>query len=298
MKRVLTGLVLAFSAQAFAAPVVIAPPYPLRRTGGVLEAGLYTGRPALTAEGILGPRNGGSNSFLLSAAFPLPGLGPDWMVGAAAGIAGSAVEPARYISASHYSWELVAGRAQIVPFGSDDTGLRGYFEVVLRDQRPQFEATANSALFALGLGLREHNLSVGVRMGASNDQLGSGLVEQTPPRFAVAVQGGAHLPFSEQGLILTLRGEVTHMLWRPVARFGLAASFLSWTKKLGSVTDANEPHPLAANLSRRYSIGPVFDLRFARRYLVRLVTDVAWITTPSRTLFSPPGVLVSTSVSY
>jgi|GEM_PF-1899369 len=301
MKRVLVGACWALALDASAsAPTktVMAPPYPLRRTASLLEPELHTGRTALTLEGSSASGAGGGSGFGLSGAFPLPGLGTDWVVGAAAGLSNSVLLPGRFVSPSQYYWELSLARTQVTAFDEADTGLHGYLEFLIRDQRPQPTAELDAQLTLLNTGIRDHNLSLGARLGAANDQLGTGLVQQAPPVYAFSLQSGIFLPLSEQGLVLTLRSEVTRVVWHPWVRVGLSGSFLAWTKTLTNPNQGNELHPLAENFSRRYGLGAVADFRLARRYLVRLSSDFSWITSPSGTLACRPGILASTSLSY
>lgn len=294
MKRVVLVAVLALASRAEAQPItLIAPPYPARRTGGALEPELHTGRSAMTLETSIASGVAGSNGFAASIGLPFPDVEPGWIIGASAGLSNSAVVPGRYISPSEYFWEIIAGRAQVTPFGDGDSGLHGYLEILLRDQRPQPTAEVSNALSSLGLGLRDHNLAFGVRLGAANDQLGTGLVEQGPPTYAVAFQAAAIMPLSQQGLVLNLHGESTREIWRPWLRAGIAGSLLTW----GAQIDENL-HLAAENQTRRYGLGGVVDFRFERRYLVRMIVDVGWLTSTNRTIFAPPGVLLSTSLTY
>ena len=276
-------------------PTIVAPSIPVSLQDSITSSFLHLGRTTLTTQAAGASTRAGGSALSVAGMFALspPSDQRDsgWIIGASAGLTDFVFENERYLSPSFYFWELMAGRASLLPKTLVSTGLRGYFEFGLRDQRPQMSQTLSASASELGYRVIDHNQSLFVRLGASNDQKGQGLVEQHAPQVAVAFELGLYLPLSQQKLLWTVNAETTVRFFSDYLRAGFEGSILR--SQLSGFTDLYEP------LRSRYRLGTVFDARFSDRYLARL--HVGWnaIRSQTRTLTAgAPTVRLTLAVGY
>ncbi len=118
-----------------------------------------------------------------------------WTWGIALGSHSPAYKNTKFFQPASYFWELIFGRGTDQVLISGDTGLRGYFEVGLRDEQPQKTPELRTRLTELGRSsFLDHNLALNFRMGASNDPASGGLVDQKAPSIAYGFFGGFMVP--------------------------------------------------------------------------------------------------------
>lgn len=203
------GPLLHTTSAADANTTVIFDPYPFEDIFlGNLEPASTLGAIGLTAHYAASTRNTGSQTFVMSGAFPFSKkAGPrasGWCLGGAGGIHDFNQEASYTYSAGAYFWELMIGRTIIREKDYPDSGARGYFEAAFRNQRPLDDSRFNAFITQhpkRGNNL-DNNTALIIRAGSSMDPEGAGFVEQKPWKVAPAIDLSLHMPVFNQDPVI------------------------------------------------------------------------------------------------
>ncbi len=123
-----------------------------------------------------------------------------WAIGAATGIQRDALHPSDIVVPGYITYEVATGRATTESWTVSGTGLRGYLELALRNQRPLSSTRPQNRLALTSQIIEKDNYFLAFRMGASSDNEGSGLVTQKPGFLSWAFQTALYVPLqSKQG---------------------------------------------------------------------------------------------------
>jgi hypothetical protein len=243
----------------------------LTRTSSILSPSLTLGKSGLQVSGQLAAARSGASYWDARGAFPLESSEEarisGWSWGVAAGSTLFSYVPGVILQPSTYYWEIMMGRGTTEFPAGGESGLRGYLEVALRDQRPQRSNELNQALNDTQGSIEEHATSLAIRMGAGSDFAGEGLVDQKAPTVAYQIEGGIYLPMAKYNrLYLTLQVKAQTACGSEKIGCGLALYFLqsSNAEGIGST----------AELYRQVSYGPIAQYRWNDKYA--LTTQFLW----------------------
>jgi len=268
---------LAFLPQS-EAQTTIFNPLSARIYPSLLASSARMGRQGLSFYGQYAGMKDGGSGYALTGAFPFNRKPEDirpsgWSFGFGAGVTELGYQEKKYLAPGSYFFELMLGRAvnDFVP--GSDIGLRGYMEVALRDQRPRRSNFLQTLLDASLQSLPEHQYSLALRIGASSDPDGKGLVAQASPGSYFGLYSGIYFPLSDQRTLLTVEGEylgrwLTPFLW------GLSAKFFSSTNNLFKTAKDTSDSAQSIHLRRYASVGPAVRFKFGDRQSFGL--DFQW----------------------
>ena len=268
----LFGLIV-FCGTAHASTVLIPLPN-LPWNGAILSPGLILGKSGVHVSSHGGNARSGGSFWNLRGAFPLESSDEarisGWVWGFGVGTTLYGHVPGVVLVPSTYFWEIMAGRGTTeIPTGGG-SGIRGYLEVALRDQRPQRDNQLNTALNEMGAQVEEHSTSLAIRMGATSDFAGLGLVEQHPPRISYRIESSVYLPMADyKRLYLTLQTEALTACGMAGLGCGVAIHFMqsSNAQKMGS----------AAELYRHIAYGGLVEYRWRERYALTALVQWNWL---------------------
>ena len=128
-----------------------------------------------------------------------------WALGAATGVQRDALQANYIFVPGFYFFESVVGRATTEPWTVAGTGLRGYFELGLRNQRSTKTARQSNRLALVSQTIPDDNYFFVLRIGAATDNTGSGIVTQTPGRLSWAMQTALYAPLKNKQGYATLK---------------------------------------------------------------------------------------------
>ncbi len=269
----LQGLALFCAFKANAATLLMPLPQ-LNGQNGIFGPSLTLASNGIQAQTHAGGARVGSSFANLKGAFPLESSEQarisGWSWGVAVGASHYAYVPGVILVPSTYYWEVAAGRGTTeLPTGGQ-SGIRGYFEVAFRDQRPKRENDLNQALNETQGHIEEHASSLVIRMGAGNDFAAEGLVEQKAPKISYRLEGAVYLPMAKYNrLYLSLQGKALTDCRIAGLGCGLVLNFLqsSNAEGIGST----------AELYRHIAYGPMAEYRWNGRYAVAALMQWNWL---------------------
>ncbi len=268
--RALLWLSMVCSSSAHgAAPLLVQPSFPSSGFSAAGESVLSAGRAGISIHALAGSARNGGSRVAATGILPL-GTSTDarssgWFVSAGVGYRPQLWRD-DFIVPSAATWEVSAGRAISFLEGAGETGLRGYLDLGVREDQLLLSDEIRAFYQAHQYDPKTRIPLIGLRVGASNDPAGSGLVAQSAPKFAVLIQSAAYYPVVGQGIVLfgSARG-LWPMGW-PWLRVG---GFVNATKYLRP-----DSYPDFETLSSAFNYGGEAHFRLASDYLVQ--TQVGW----------------------
>ena len=220
------------------------------------------------------------NSFSLIAAIPIRNQpfttrSSGWTAGFGAGIAETNYQPGRYFSPGLYFWELMLGRGTYDIEPELDSGLRGYLEFAIRDERPRVNATYSEVVTLLNRDIPDNDRSLILRIGVEGGgRVGSGFVEQKARRNSIGIHLGIHLPLvSRHAVLLSVATRYTVLCYDDWILCGAS---------LDLAHSQNPEHSDAyQDVENSLSTGPVVNFIVKKKYLLR--AQLQWQINASHT---------------
>lgn len=269
-------------------------PSSLRPNVSAMKSNLTWGRSGLQFFGSYGPKSFDPNTLSLLGSFAW-NLGEEprsrgWAWGFVAQRTNAVLTPELLLVPTDM-WELSFGRALGAKFLSRDSGIRGFFEGAIRQERRRNDAAVDATLTDVGRQRKERGTALYLRTGAATDPKGEGFVDQGPSFFSYVFGLSLVFPFfSEHASLVGLDGAV-----------GLACGGPFLCYLAGEITQVQNVlvEPLAENVRRRYSVGPQIVARFLDKY--RIETNVTWayFTSMNGTIMSKgPSINISMGAAF
>ncbi|MBS1985544.1 MAG: hypothetical protein JST16_15380 [Bdellovibrionales bacterium] len=267
---------------------IYAPQPNLLRNSGILEPSLVLGQTGLSTQmHLAGARNGGSFAQA-KVAFPFhrseEARLSGWAFGVATGTAPFSHESGYVFTPASYWWELGLGRGTTGPISGGESGIRGYFEVNLRDQRPIHTSGLDSIMAQLNatspaggpanFSLDPHFTAIVLRMGVANDYAGSGLVAQKSSNFLFRLQGATYFPInlpndrSVQRTYLSLASQAMLHCGLSWLSCGVALNFIQSSNAFPD-DKVNEPAIAYVELYRHLAYGLAAEMKWKEDYALR-----------------------------
>jgi hypothetical protein len=278
----LTGL-LFVNAFAHAASPAFAPHPNLLREPGILSPTTALGSSGVALRTQLADARSGGSLFGIAGSFPFDReadfRASGWAWGFGAGLTGEAPPPASQNPPALYGpsttyWELMVGRGTIDPFGRGDSGIRGYLEFVVRNQRPQ--RNRDLAIFerSYGVNFENNGTSIGLRGGVSNHDDGKGFVKQPAPNFTYDLTVGLNLPMpaDKSRRVMNLTGHALLPCGSEALRCGAGGYFAYLPGAKGYINDVvinnqgDTETRTVIETSHRLAAGPSVRWLFNERY--------------------------------
>lgn len=218
-----------------------------------------------------GARSGGS-AGALSAAFPLSAPSDSkrlsgWSLGFAGGLSQSAHLEGQFFSPGLYFYEVMLGRGTTFPLLEKNSGIRGFMEFAIRNDRSRSEKLNAPVFKILNRSFPKHQYSLAVRMGATQDLEGDGLVEQRATWISYRLIYSFYVPLSRQLPLMTAHAAAYVRCGFSGFSCGLAGDFMHiWPNK--------KNYDSTLDLREYFAIGPALRLAIAKRYAVK--AQVYW----------------------
>jgi hypothetical protein len=201
--------ILAFSTLGLAAKpdtILYAPLAGVHQNQALFEPVLFMESTPSSFSSYIGDARNGGSGMVGNILLPLtPAKNGDqnkrangWAVGAASGYQRDALQANDIFVPGFFYFEGAAGRATTEPWTVAGTGLRGYFEFAFRNQRPSQTPRQQNRLTLVSQTIPDDNYFIVVRIGASSDAQGSGIVTQKPGKLSWAVQTALYAPLKNK----------------------------------------------------------------------------------------------------
>jgi hypothetical protein len=211
-------------------------PYPsLIGQAGILQPSIDLGRPGISLEtrasnGLVPPRLAISGAFPLANRLRIRESG--WAWGFRLGATAYVWHPEEEFAAGQYFWELAFGRGTTEPLLEGASGLRGFMEFSLRNDRPKASKTIGEVTNGISGPLRDGKLFLGVKIGAGSINDMPGLVTQKPGAWSTRLVSQAYFPLQDAGSAsLSFQSTVLRTCGLPELGCGL---HLSYDKTFGT----------------------------------------------------------------
>jgi hypothetical protein len=173
------------------------------------------------------------------------------------------------------------------------TGIRGYFEVGLLNERPRLGQETSIQLDLVNRAVPDQNFAMALRTGVMRDRYASG----DPKDLGYVIQGQPFLFWSFEAATTLALSSPQVGSWSLTAMAGRACA--SWLRcaMVGRFLQTRNPEQdlSTRDVKRLYSVGPL--LRFALSGRTRLETRVLWNSCDGAGVWStPPAPQVHLSV--
>jgi len=230
---------------------------------GILQNTTTLGHYGVALNGRIGTQRNDSSAFALAGSFPLSfrfkedDRNSGWAFGFAAGISEYVYEPQLLLSPGLYFWEFMIGRGSNHSDRNIRTGLLGFFEVTIKDERPNTKGDQAKVLSDHNRIVEEHRYSLNFRMGTSFSPLGDGLVRQKAGRFSSSLFFNASLPLQNDELRGSIHYQGLFKTWRNLITIFDLGVFGSYS--------TNRTLDEADDLKSLIFWGPRLEYRFSRQ---------------------------------
>ncbi len=232
---------------------------------GILQPALEFGQGGVRTQGIVGGARSGGSAVGLSAAFPFSHESDSkrlsgWSWGLAGGLSESSYLREELFSPGLYYYEAMLGRGTTFPALERNTGMRGFLEFGIRNDRSRSEDKNAPTFQELGRVFPRHRYSLAVRMGATQALEGTGPVEQMPAKISYRLVYSFYWPLSNQVPAMTLNTGALIRCGIPGLACGLMADFMHlWPNK-------KRDSKATLDLRDYFAVGPALRLHLGKRY--------------------------------
>ncbi len=292
MKRSLGVLVVACSFHsAWAGPVDnIFVPLTVR---SLVEAPSHSnlfGESGLNVQGSLPSGGGLGGGIRVSGSAPFDRSGVQrhagWGFAVSAFLVEQHLREARLYSPPSYGWELTLKRGNVSSAMDAATGIRGYFEVGLLNERPRLGRQTDIQLDLAGRAVPDQNFALTLRTGVMRDRYSTG----DSAELGYVVQGQPFLFWSFEAATTVALSSPQVGAWSLTSQFGRAC--VSWMRcsLLLRFLQTRNPQETAGtkDLKRSYTAGPV--LRFVLSGRTRLESRLLWSSFDAGSAWNTPPV--------
>ncbi len=268
--------VIGTSTHAAIVPRIIVPQPDLLRAPAISSPLLSFARSGAAVGTFIASEDAGGQGMFLTAGYAREVSEEDfrwsgWSFGIA-GAATSSFNSSRGIyGPGTKSWDLVVGRGTSDFWSGGESGIRGFVEGGLHETHFQVPNSINSLLITDNSTIPHTARFLLLRIGASNDLAGKGLVDQQPTKFMFRFNGSTYFPLDgvrrRVFLALNTAGLIRCGTDRLSCGFNLNFVQSSNARELGS----------AQELFRFIEFGAITELKIQDDWLVRLRGGVPWL---------------------